>query len=147
MKKLNDLKEELSKLKEINFLIATEYGRELSTGDMRIKEEILEKKIRILENHDTTMYLVIDEDYLGSFKKADSVAVYSSSVGVGIHFEKPSNIYSDKELISSDSKKFWDIINTAASGLSSEINNLEYKLHDAKRNQNLIEKAYKRRED
>ena len=143
MKELNKLRQELIDLKDLNLSIASEYGSELSAGDMFRQEEELEEQIKVLEEKDTTMYLVLDGH--NSFKEANAIASYSSSVGDGIHFKKPEE-WVGGEIISSDESRFWEILKDEATRLTNEINNLEYSLKTANRNKDLIEKAYGRKE-
>jgi hypothetical protein len=102
-------------------------------------EAEMEAEIREQYRQHNTRYL-IREDHM--YKKANSTASYSSSVGDAIHFELPSWITEkrgcDSEIIESTSHEFKKILLNEAGSLESEINNLEYSLRNAKRNLKLI---------
>jgi hypothetical protein len=143
MKKLKEKKQELAELKRMHESMWDTYGSELCAGDMHSKEEELEEEIALLEEKDTTMYIVEDGT---SYKQANSVAIYSSDIGTGIHFDGKPTIY-DGNLIDSDSPRFWDTLRKESNRLERELRDYTHKLRNIEHNIELINKAYERRED
>lgn len=93
-------------------------------------------------------YLFRDKDS-GSdlYKQAGSIARYSSSIGDAIHCEVPHWIpekgTNDTEVIKSTDPKFKEILLREAERLENEIENVEYRLKNARRNLRLIQQELK----
>lgn len=103
------------------------------------EQQMIDEEIREQYRQHNTRYLIRKDNM---YKKTNSTASYSSSVGDAIHFELPSWMnykeYCDSEIIESTSREFKKILLDAAGKLESEINNHEYLLRNAKRNLKLI---------
>ena len=79
------------------------------------------------------------------YKKANTTAVYSSSIGEAIHFELYESEKNDVDniIIDSTTDEYWEILSKESETLSDKINNLEYSLEIAKNNFRLINNEFK----
>jgi len=132
-----DNEEELEDFRKEVVQLFDGYCGEVHAETIEEYEAEIEAEIREQYRQHNTRYLIRDDRM---FKKANSTASYSSSVGEAIHFELPSwmNGSSEYDIIESTSQEFKGILTKAAGELESEINYLEYTLRNAKTNLKLI---------